>query len=110
MIYQRSKTVEVEHEGAALVFKRPPGSVLLGWGPQIAEIAQGSQEGLLTIPLDEYEGILSCLSSWLYQVDGEPMEGTSTETLDQDLLPQDAITIWAGLYMRCQMSEADREK
>lgn len=110
MIYQRSKTVKVEHGGAAFVFKRPPGSVLLGWGPRIAEIAQGSQEGILSLPVDEYTGILEALGGWLYQVDGEPMEGTTPETLDQELLPQDAITLWAGLYMRCQMPEEDREK
>jgi len=111
MIYQRSRTIEVEHEGAAFVFKRPPGSVLLGWGAPIKEIAEATKEGgILELPPDDYTAILESLAEWIYQVNGDPMEGTTPETLDQELLPQDAITIWAGLYMRCQMPEDDKAK
>lgn len=110
MIYRRSKTVTVEHNGVTWTFNRPPGSVLLGWAPQVAELSKaGEVEGVLPVTPDRYRELLDDLSSWVAEVDGVPTTLTG-EQLDCELLLAEGLSIWAGFFMACQLGDSEGKK
>jgi len=109
MIYKRSRTVEIDHNDVVWTFKRPPGSVLLGWAPQVAELSKQTEAGTLPITPERYRELLDDLSSWLEQVNGAPVSMTG-EQLDGELLVAEGLHIWANFFMRCQMGADEAGK
>lgn len=108
MIYRRSKTVDVEHEGVVWTFNRPPGSVLLGWAPQVAELSNGADEGVaFPIGPTRYCEMLEDLAKWVAEVGGTPTTLTGDQ-LDSELLPQEGVTLWASFFCACQIDEKKR--
>ena len=110
MIYKRSKTITVDQDGVSWKFTRPPGSVLLGWAPQVAELAKTPAEGeQYPITVEIYQEMLEAIAEWVFSVDGEPLEITAEE-LDAELGVNQTISIWAALFMKAQMGEKEKGK
>ena len=110
MIYRRSKTVEVEHEGVTWTFNRPPGSVLLGWAPQVAELSKaGEGDSVLPITPKNYLELLSDLAEWVSEVDGVPTSLTG-EQLDSELLVGEGLGLWAKFFLACQSTENEKKR
>ena len=109
MIYRRSRTVTVEHNGVTWLFERPPGSVLLGWGPRVAELANPPEGAGMPVTVDNFRDMVGELARWCTQIDGAPCD-YDADALDSMLLPSDTIAVWAQFFAQCSMGDETREK
>ena len=100
MIFQRSKTVTIEAAGHTWKFNRPPGSVVLGWAPRVAELSQGSDDGSKVFPIsvDSYRAMLEEIAEHVRDIDGEAADGVTAEQLDSGLNAGEGLQVWIGFF------------
>ena len=100
MIFQRSKTVTVDVMGKSWRFNRPPGSVVLGWAPRVAELSKGaeSQDRIFPVSVEAYREMLEELSTWVRDIDGEAADELSADDLDSCLIAAEGLQVWIGFF------------
>jgi hypothetical protein len=100
MIFQRSKTVTIEAAGHTWKFNRPPGSVVLGWAPRVAELSQGSDDGAKVFPVtvDSYRAMLEEIAEHVRDIDGEAADGLTADELDAGLNAGEGLQVWIGFF------------
>lgn len=100
MIFQRSKTVSVEVGGRTWRFNRPPGSIVLGWAPRVAELTQASEDGgrVFPVTVESYTQMLEEIAEWVRDIDGEAAEDLTAEILDSSLNAGEGLQTWISFF------------
>jgi|TARA_Y100000296_G_scaffold38157_1_gene44160 hypothetical protein len=109
MIFQRSKTVTIEAAGHTWKFNRPPGSVVLGWAPRVAELSQGSDDASRVFPItvDSYVGMLEEIAEHVRDIDGEAADGVTAEQLDSGMNAGEGLQVWIAFFTALNATAAD---
>lgn len=112
MIFKRSKTVTVQVIGRTWRFNRPPGSVVLGWAPRVAELSRNEQKAGQVFPIspDDYVEMLSELSQWVRDIDGEAADTVTADELDEALLCSEGLQVWISFFTSLNASSVDLGK
>lgn len=109
MIFQRSKTVTIEAAGHTWKFNRPPGSVVLGWAPRVAELSQGSDDSQKVFPVsvDSYRAMLEEIAEHVRDIDGEAADGVTADELDAGLNAGEGLQVWIGFFTALNATAED---
>tara|TARA_Y100001963_G_C6762603_1_gene440343 strand:+ start:705 stop:1136 length:432 start_codon:yes stop_codon:yes gene_type:complete len=112
MIFKRSKTVTVEVLGRTWKFNRPPGSVVLGWAPRVAELSRNEQKAGQVFPIspDDYLEMLSEIAEWVRDIDGEAADAVTAAELDDALLCSEGLQVWISFFTSLNASQEDLGK
>ena len=112
MIFQRSKTVTVEVMARVWRFNRPPGSVVLGWAPRVAELSRAADQvdRVFPIDVDEYRSMVEELAEWVRDIDGESADDLTAADLDAGMIASEGLQVWIAFFTELNASAADVKK
>jgi hypothetical protein len=112
MIFQRSKTVTVEAAGHTWKFNRPPGSVVLGWAPRVAELSQSSDDGsrIFPVTVDSYKQMIEEIAEHIRDIDSEAADEVTAEMLDGSLNAGEGLQVWIAFFTALNATNAEMGK
>lgn len=109
MMFQRSKTVTVEVLGRVWRFNTPPGSVVLGWAPRVAEISQATDR-MFPVDPENYQNMLTEIVAWVRDIDGEAADGLTVEEIDAGIDANEGLHVWVAFFTELNASVIDLGK